>query len=345
MARKKPPKRSQSKTRRAGSAYERVVAEVVKAMDPDATVRQGEWVTGPDGARELDVLVTGTVDGKTRTMLIECKDFNPDSTGAVGIGYVDALESKRRDLDVHAAVLCSNAGFTKDAIRKASRVNIGLIGVMKKGDARIRFLIPEALYTRQIQVEELTIGLHSGGSRVNVEGVPFESIRYDGLPLANWIIRRVMLALQNPIVSGSFTATHKLKESITLELPAGAVSVDQIDFHLTITGGWYVQEVTYDATAGLYDWLRRRVRMAPGPGQFHINGVDVHSGDPVDRPPDYVLSKDALLQGEMTLSLVLLEGLGEPEPGPELDALVVPEDLDPVMPEVPPEAYTSSSAA
>jgi hypothetical protein len=32
------------------------------------------------------------------------------------------------------------------AIRKASRVDVGLIGVMKKGDTRIRFRIPMTVF-------------------------------------------------------------------------------------------------------------------------------------------------------------------------------------------------------
>ena len=49
-------------------------------MDATAVVGQGEWLDGPDGRREADVLVTGTVDGAERRVLIECKDYNPATT-------------------------------------------------------------------------------------------------------------------------------------------------------------------------------------------------------------------------------------------------------------------------
>src|SRR5580765_3835188 len=99
-------------------------------MDLGASIRHGVWLVGPDGRRELDVFIT--VEGQKRHVVVECKDFNPNTTGPVGIGYVDALESKRWDLGVDASFLCSNAGFTTDAVSKAKRVGIGLIAVMRK---------------------------------------------------------------------------------------------------------------------------------------------------------------------------------------------------------------------
>src|SRR2546427_10431949 len=117
-----------------GKPFERVVKEVLSTLDPRSVVRQGQWVTGPDGRRELDVLIEGSVEGVRRRVLVECKDFNPNTTGPVGIRFVDALESKRRDLAADVSFICSNAGFTTDAIRKAKRVGIGLIAVLRERD-------------------------------------------------------------------------------------------------------------------------------------------------------------------------------------------------------------------
>jgi hypothetical protein len=72
------------------------VCDVVRGFNPQAHVTPGVWVTGPDGRRELDVHVVEAVGGRTYHGVIECKDFNPATTGPVGIGYVDALESKQR---------------------------------------------------------------------------------------------------------------------------------------------------------------------------------------------------------------------------------------------------------
>ena len=119
--------------RKKGTDYEIVVSEIAQGFNPKANVEQGKWVTGPDGRRDMDVTITGTINEEQKKILIECKDYNPNSTGKVGIEIVDALESKARDLSMDYSLICSNAGFTENAIRKASRVGIGLISVIKKG--------------------------------------------------------------------------------------------------------------------------------------------------------------------------------------------------------------------
>ena len=154
-----------------GKPFERVVKEVLSTLDPRSVVRQGQWVTGPDGRRELDVLIEGSVEGVRRRVLVECKDFNPNTTGPVGIRFVDALESKRRDLAADVSFICSNAGFTTDAIRKAKRVGIGLIAVLRERDHRIRFQVREEIYIRRVTVQTLTIGLQTEPA-VKLDGVP-----------------------------------------------------------------------------------------------------------------------------------------------------------------------------
>ena len=74
---------------------------------------------------------------------------------------MDALESKRRDLAADVSFICSNAGFTTDAIRKAKRVGIGLIAVLRERDHRIRFQVREEIYIRRVTVQTLTIGLQT----------------------------------------------------------------------------------------------------------------------------------------------------------------------------------------
>jgi hypothetical protein len=326
-----------------GKPFERVVRDVLKALDPTPVVRQGVWVVGPDGRRELDVLVEGTAEGVRRRVLVECKDFNPNTTGPVGIGIVDALESKRRDLEADVAIICSNAGFTADAIRKAKRVTIGLIGVLKEGDRRIRFEVREEIYLRRVIVRELTIGLAAEGA-IRLDGVAFESVTFDGVPLGNWVIKRAMLLIgSNPIVTGNFRATHALRAPIRLGLASGSVMATRIDFNLTISGGWFAQEVRLSATAGVYDWLRRRVRLAPGPSQFHIKNVDFEKGDPIDRPPESELNvSNEMRRGDVWANLLVIGGLDVREPVPPIDEFVVPEDLDPFIKDLSAEAVTSS---
>src|SRR5687767_8235866 len=93
----------------------------------------------------------GTANGLPRRVQIECRDYNPEGR-PIGISHIDALDSKHRDLKMDVSLLCSNAGFTADAIRKAKRLGIGLIGVLREDDDRIRYRVFDDIYIRRINV-------------------------------------------------------------------------------------------------------------------------------------------------------------------------------------------------
>ncbi len=338
---KKPPRVPGTRKQKPGTGFELVVAEVAKAMDPRATVKQGTWMDGPDGRRELDVVVAGEVDGQQRMVLIECKDFALGRT--VGIEYVDALDSKRDDLGIDVPLLCCNVGFTAPAIRKAARVGIGLIGVMKKGDSRIRVSISQSVYTRQVKVEYLNIGLRHEGRDHNLGGVPSESLVFEDLPLVNWASNRAQLVIgTNPVVNAEFTDSYKLTEPVTVEAPDGPLTVDEVIYNFGITGSWHVQEVTYDASAGLYDWLRHRVRLAPGQSQLHIQGLDFSGGTAVEEPPEHVLKRGDIRPGELAFGFAQVTGLPTSEDVPDMSLYVEPDDLDFLMKDLPVEAIRST---
>jgi len=89
---------------KAGKIYEKLVNNIVSTMSPGARVQYGQWTVGPDGRRELDVEIRGIIDGEDQFVVIECKDWNV----AIDIGVVDALDSKRRDIDADYALIFSN---------------------------------------------------------------------------------------------------------------------------------------------------------------------------------------------------------------------------------------------
>jgi hypothetical protein len=88
-----------------GDEYNQIVAAVEKALDPGATVTIKKWLHGPDGKREIDVEVRGTVNGVAKFIFVECKDYTHGKTPKpVDITDIDELDSKRRDLGADADV-------------------------------------------------------------------------------------------------------------------------------------------------------------------------------------------------------------------------------------------------
>ena len=134
---------------KAGTEYQELVALVAKALDPKADIQTGQWIEGPDGDREVDVAVWGTVDGAPHFIHIECKDWKRP----VDIQAIDNLDSKRRHLSADAAMLYSNSGFTKNALRKAERVGIDAVSAMAAGNRLIRPMIERELVAKRLSVD------------------------------------------------------------------------------------------------------------------------------------------------------------------------------------------------
>jgi Restriction endonuclease len=315
-------------------------------MDPKAIVRQGQWVHGPDGRRELDVVVTGLVDGRLLSLIVECKDFNPKTTGPVGIAYIDALVSKKADLRADVAIVCSNAGFTSDAIRKAKRVGIGLIAVLRKGDSRIRFQAVDEIYIRRVTIDSLRFEVHTQPP-LALKDLPEDDICYNGLPIAHWIAKRAALFIgSNPIVRGHWEATFALKSPTMITIRGQEVEATRIDMFLSISGGWFVQQVAIDASAGFYDWIRRRVRLLNGLGQLGMGAIDFNSGEPIDRPPDSELEwPRPARKHEAWMDFLMIKGLQPKEPAPDLERLILPQDLVSQLLDIPIDAMTSGAAS
>jgi len=330
MAGKKPKR---------GRPFEEAVAEVVQAIDPQATVTQGQWIDGPDGRRDQDVFIQGTVNGTSYSALIECKDYDRESTGPVGIAVVDALDSKRRDLHVDIAIICCNAGFTEPAARKAKRVGIVLIGVFRQSDGRIRHQLTEQVYFRRLKIDHVGFRLEHverGAKRECKDG----TATYQGRPVKNWLCHRVVeTIIANPIGHGHYAGVFEFKHPIEFTIADGGIFVaTQMFSEFTLSGGWFEQLATIDGTAGVFDFLRRRVRVGAGPYQLHFKDMDLTKGNPIDYPPRTELDVlTGISPGEVGFQLLYLQDANCHDPVPSLHDVIVERDLDLQIAGLPPE--------
>lgn len=166
-----------------GDDYQELVGAVEKALDPGATVRVGVWVIGPDGRRDLDVEVRGTIEGRPHFIQIECKDW----AEPVGIAVVDALDSKRGDFGADRAIIYSNSGFTEPAMKKAVRLDIGMASALKAGDNRVKIVVHKELVAKRLSVDQVRVVLHpptNTGTSLP-DGWTLAELAYDGLPVQN----------------------------------------------------------------------------------------------------------------------------------------------------------------
>jgi len=323
-------KRRKRRRRRSdsGKPYQRLVAYVVQAMDPSSIVEEGKWVVGPDGKRDMDVVVRGSLDGREFSVLIECKDYDKSKTGKVGIGYVDTIDSKRKDLSVDVAMICSNSGFTSPAIHKAKRKGIGLVSVLKEGDPRIKVEILEEIYTRKVKMKSISVDF---GTPIPKE-FPLGEVLFQNKRLLYWINGRIAMILSgNYIGSCKISADHRLRIPTKLLFGDQEVIVEQINLLFDQETNWFSQVVTLDASLGMYDYIRGRVQMGSGKTRYVMKGVDIYNGDPIDFIPEKEDLSVGLLPGELHIDLLLVEGLEmpkDPSDTPDISNLVIEEDLD-----------------
>jgi hypothetical protein len=108
-----------------GKTYEEMVLRVYQILCGAASfadVRHNVKLQGPDGERQIDVLVIHDHANVRYLTVIECKDFR----GKVNVTYVDAFASKLLDVKANKGILVSRREFTKTAVQKAKRLGIEL---------------------------------------------------------------------------------------------------------------------------------------------------------------------------------------------------------------------------
>ena len=110
---------------KTGKPYEEMVLSVYRILCNDASftdVRHNVKLKGPDGERQIDVLVVHDHANVRYLTVIECKDFR----GKVNVTYIDSFASKLIDIKANKGILVSRRGFTKTAVQKAKRLGIEL---------------------------------------------------------------------------------------------------------------------------------------------------------------------------------------------------------------------------
>jgi hypothetical protein len=326
---KKKPSRLH-RTPKSGDAYQQAVASVAKSLMPSAEIEIGVWTDGPDGRRDLDVLVRPKIAGIASSIVIECKDWNRP----IGIGFIDALESKRRDIGASVAMICSNSGFTADALRKAARVGIPALSALIDGDDRIRVTVRERIYTRMVRFhrddtfkfyglsDEEKTALTALG---DVNGSEFS---YNGRPVKVWIATRLSKIAALATHSRSILARFKFKERIPIDVRGLRISINAVDVAATFTVQWRTQVVAIGASRGMYDYLQKVLLMPRGPAQVHMK-VDMNDwGQPVDIedvPPRLLTPLDERPEAtvpyhEMTLGTI--ENLIDTRDSPDIDPFI-----------------------
>ena len=107
-----------------GKEFNDLTAKVLEILSQGkGKVQKNIKLKGPDGLREVDVLYEEKNGlGRKVCTVIECKDYGRK----IDVKIVDGFVSKCKDIHADVGVLISRRGFSRTAIQKAKRENIGL---------------------------------------------------------------------------------------------------------------------------------------------------------------------------------------------------------------------------
>lgn len=328
-----------SSNSKKGKPYELAIADIFEQLHPTAAIDVGVWVEGPDGRRELDVSIQISTSNKIIKGVIECKDFSPDKTGPVGISYIDELDSKRRDLNLDFAFICSNAGFTSNAMSKAKRVSIGLLSASSASDKRIRFSITDYLYSRCVNIVECRVELFPENPSDKISLLLSKAITADTVLLADnsviqWIHLRVLKILgANQIVNGIVQDECKFSNPIQFNVSGEQHSFVGLNFQVKIEGAWFRDKVIISSTTGVYNWINRRIKMPCSSGDEIVYKWDrslFHEWIPL--PPQFEEADSDIHGQETEIRPISIGPVYPTENAADLDCYICPSDLDVTIP-------------
>lgn len=240
-----------------GKPYEALVAAVLEAVHPGAQVIVGEWVEGPDGRRELDVLVRGKIDDREQLILVECKDWKTK----VGIEQIDAIDSKRADLSATRTMIFSNSGFSSGALRKAQRVGVICASALAAGNEVVRFVVERERLAKVLSVERYSLFVWGPPEEVNRLPVDYrpDEVEYDGLPVVNWLCEISMSLLREHVNSQRILHRFVFRKLEQFMVKGRPIFLWGMQLSLDCRQYWVAQAVQENVTKGFYDHLRDAV--------------------------------------------------------------------------------------
>lgn len=313
---------------KAGEAYQEAVAEVLRTLYPNSEIKVGAWVEGPDGRRDLDVFVRPGGVQDSRFYLIECKDWKRP----VGIGAIDALDSKRQDLGAELAMICSNSGFTGEALRKATRKRIPALSALIEGDSRIRVIVEEEIYTRKIKVDRCESTWHFLVENVSSLIPPNTSARdimFQGRQVAAWVRDKCVMLVGMSAKSSTVEAKYSFRRPIQFHIRQAILPVIGCTLSISVTTQWCSQVIKIGASTGMYDYLRQRLLLGMGTQQYHMKEVDFDKWIPIDFVPEHLVSGITMQPNEIRVTLALMDGIDtvDDAPAPDIDAYIEKENV------------------
>lgn len=308
---------------KAGDAYRKLVGTVMTVLDPDSAVKTEQWITGPDGERDMDVEVRGTLNGIPHFILAECKDH----ARPIGIGFIDAFESKIRDLKPDRAIVFSNSGFTRDALKKANRLGIEMASAMKAKDDTVKIKIHREVVARRLTLTFGTAVLYpfDGHSHEIDEKWRVEDLLFDGLPVIYWVSEKMKLVASEHDAHNKIWFHCTFRHAPRWSYHGQSLMVGGLKFNFAVEKDWVTQTVKTDVSLGYYDHLKKSV-VIPSKQWYALGVIDNKAWVETDKVWEHGEMGPNIFRLDITMTRSNLPN--SPGPSPKVDELIAESRVD-----------------
>lgn len=308
---------------KAGDEYRELVGTVMASLDAGSAVKTEQWITGPDCERDMDVEVRGTLDGVPHFILVECKDH----TRRIGIGLIDEFESKIRDLKPNRAIMFSNSGFTRGALKKALRVGIEMASAMKAKDDTVKGQIHSVVVARRLTLTFGTAILFpfDGHSHEIEEKWIVEDLLFDDIPVIRWLNEKMKHVASEHDSANKIWFLCTFRDEPRWTYRGQPLKIGGLKFHFTVLRDWITQTVKTDVSLGYYDHLKKHV-VVPNKQWYMLGLFDNEAWEDTDKEWERGKMEPNTFQLGITMTVSNLPN--SPGSSPKVEELIAESRVD-----------------
>jgi hypothetical protein len=212
---KKKRKKNKSKALRPGVGLELAAARIQQLMDPGSRVTHNEILEDRTGnKRQYDVVIRATFGGQAMLGIIECRDHKEK----IGPDGIEAFAKNMENLGANLRMILSRKGFTKQALRLAAHEHITCLSLLPHDPTQTGLSIGHFWYGTARFWTDARLAIHFAGKAPPTIDVPFDSIAYGGLPVANWFLREFITVHSQDKEPGEYCLRLPFANPIDVEI-------------------------------------------------------------------------------------------------------------------------------
>jgi hypothetical protein len=229
-------------TKNTGKDFERLTLSIYRKLVFDQkheTVEHDVFLDGPEGPRQIDVLVTHKKGDLNLLTVIECKDYKEKVT----IVTIDGFHSKLLDVKATNGIIVSRSGFTKNTFLKAKRLGITLCTAHMALSEKWQLDIDAPIRINEIVLKSILFNYtYTLLETTYIPDPP--SLFANDLPLLDyfsqlWLENKLPFRLENGYQVLDLSNSHAFRNPFLLDHLNNRISLENLKALITVEKSYY----------------------------------------------------------------------------------------------------------